>query len=145
MSYQSFVTKKHQSPMRLNGALSLIRDLKVWFCDRWIQHESPCSVKGGGRRISIDHEFHEIHHSVTFYFMKNKDSKRCMKKRLQTMPRHHNAELHLLSSLVWIDQYNECNGKTSFMKFRCCFFFIDKNYKIDRYDQINTNKLILFN
>ena len=28
-----------------------------------------------------------------------------------------NAEPRLLSSLVWIDQYNECNGMTSFMEF----------------------------
>ena len=28
-----------------------------------------------------------------------------------------NAVLHLLSSLVWIDQYNECNGITIFMEF----------------------------
>ena len=28
-----------------------------------------------------------------------------------------NAESRLLSSLVWIDQYNECNRMTSFMKF----------------------------
>ena len=27
-----------------------------------------------------------------------------------------NAELHLLSSLVWIDQYDECNGMMSFME-----------------------------
>ena len=33
-----------------------------------------------------------------------------------------NAEPRLLSSLVWIDQYNLCNGMTSFMEFmlRCC-------------------------
>ena len=28
-----------------------------------------------------------------------------------------NAEPRLLSSLVWIDQYSECNGVTSFMEF----------------------------
>ena len=28
-----------------------------------------------------------------------------------------NAIPRLLSSLVWIDQYNECNGKTSFVEF----------------------------
>ena len=28
-----------------------------------------------------------------------------------------NAVPHLLSSLVWIDQYNECNGMTSFIEF----------------------------
>ena len=28
-----------------------------------------------------------------------------------------NALLRLLSSLVWIDQYNECNGMISFMEF----------------------------
>ena len=28
-----------------------------------------------------------------------------------------NAVPRLLSSLVWIDQYNECNGMTSFMEF----------------------------
>ena len=52
-------------------------------------------------------------------------------KRLQTMLWHHNVRVNsherwkqthlmvprLLSSLVWIDQYNECNGMTSFMEF----------------------------
>ena len=28
-----------------------------------------------------------------------------------------NGEPRLLSSLVWVDQYNECNGMTSFMEF----------------------------
>ena len=28
-----------------------------------------------------------------------------------------NAESRLLSSLEWIDKYNECNGKTTFMEF----------------------------
>ena len=31
-----------------------------------------------------------------------------------------NAVPHLLSSLVWIDQYNECNGMKSFMEFMLC-------------------------
>ena len=31
-----------------------------------------------------------------------------------------NAVLHMLSSLVWIDHYNECNGMTSFMEFVQC-------------------------
>ena len=31
-----------------------------------------------------------------------------------------NAVARLLSSLVWIDQYNECNGMTSFMEFMLC-------------------------
>ena len=31
-----------------------------------------------------------------------------------------NAVPRLLSSLVWIDQYNECNGMTSFMEFMFC-------------------------
>ena len=42
-----------------------------------------------------------------------------------------NAEPRLLSSLVWIDQYNECNGKTSFMEFmksaytnKCCCYSV---------------------
>ena len=30
-----------------------------------------------------------------------------------------NAEPRLLSSLVWIDQYNECTRMTSFMEFMC--------------------------
>ena len=30
-----------------------------------------------------------------------------------------NVVLRLLSSLVWIDQYNECYGTTSFMEFMC--------------------------
>ena len=30
-----------------------------------------------------------------------------------------NAVPRLLSSLVWIDQYNECNGISSFMEFMC--------------------------
>ena len=31
-----------------------------------------------------------------------------------------NTVPHLLSSLVWIDQYNECNRMTSFMDFMMC-------------------------
>ena len=31
-----------------------------------------------------------------------------------------NAVPRLLSSLVWIDQYNECNGMTHFMEFMIC-------------------------
>ena len=54
------------------------------------------------------------------------------RKGLQTMLSHHNARvnshlrwkqtavLRLLSSLVWIDQYNECNRMTSFMGFMTC-------------------------
>ena len=43
----------------------------------------------------------------------NKDSKRfCDTTTLESI-----AELRLLSSLVWIDQYNDCNGMTSFMEF----------------------------
>ena len=50
-------------------------------------------------------------------------------KRLQRMLWHLDARVnshqrrkqtrfsHLLSSLVWIDQYNECNGMTTFMEF----------------------------
>ena len=34
-----------------------------------------------------------------------------------------NAVLHLLSSLVWIDQYNECNGMISFMEFSSSLWF----------------------
>ena len=48
-------------------------------------------------------------HSVTFYFMK-KDFERCCDS---TTPE--SIHTRLLSSLVWIDQYNECNGMTSFM------------------------------
>ena len=66
------------------------------------------------------HEFHETCHSVTFYFMK-KDSKWCCETPLgqsQFTPKMKtNAVPRLLSSLVWIDQYNECNGMTSFMEF----------------------------
>ena len=32
-----------------------------------------------------------------------------------------NAVPRLLSSLVWIDQYNECNGMASFMEFKPCW------------------------
>ena len=50
-------------------------------------------------------------------------------KRLQTMLWHHNTRVNshqrwkqtadqcLLSSLVWIDHYNQCNRMTSFMEF----------------------------
>ena len=34
-----------------------------------------------------------------------------------------NAEPRLLSSLVWIDQYNECEGLTSFMEFTWGVFY----------------------
>ena len=33
-----------------------------------------------------------------------------------------NAVQHLLSSLVWIDQNNGCNGMTSFMEFMCTVY-----------------------
>ena len=37
-----------------------------------------------------------------------------------------NAVPRLLSSLVWIDHYNECNGMTSFMVYLwCCFFMVE--------------------
>ena len=70
----------------------------------------------------VGHEFHETCHSVTFYFMK-KDSKRCCDT---TMPEsiHTKDESKCGSAfafiLVWIDQYNECNGMTSFMEFVIC-------------------------
>ena len=35
-----------------------------------------------------------------------------------------NAVPRLLSSLVWIDQYNECSGKTSFMVFMNSEFIV---------------------
>ena len=37
------------------------------------------------KQLSLSHEFHENHHSVTFYFIKN---------RLQTMLWHHNARVN---------------------------------------------------
>ena len=44
-----------------------------------------------------------------------------------------NTVLRLLSSFVWIDQYNECNGKTSFKEFMTCLNFLPRirtfNYK----------------
>ena len=42
-----------------------------------------------------------------------RQSKFTPKMKANTVP-------HLLSSLVWIDQYNECNGMTSFMEFMSC-------------------------
>ena len=68
--------------------------------------------------VSSPHEFHETCHSVTFYVM-NKDSKRCCDT---TAPEsiHSKDEQNLLSSLVWIDQYTECNRMTSFMEFMRC-------------------------
>ena len=53
-----------------------------------------------------DHEFHEACHSVTSH---------CTGQFTPKMKA--NAVLLLLSSLVRIDQYNECNGMTSFMEF----------------------------
>ena len=35
-----------------------------------------------------------------------------------------NAVPRLLSSLVWIDHYDECNGMTSFMEFLCCSWIL---------------------
>ena len=75
-------------------------------------------------QVSWDfHKFHGNCHSVTFYFME-KDSKWCCDN---TVPEsiHTKDEskhgLRLLSSLVWIDQYNQCNGKKSFMEFMLCW------------------------
>ena len=69
--------------------------------------------------LSSIHEFHETCHSITFYFMK-KDSKNAVTPQHQsqfTPKMKANAVPRLFSSLVWIDQYNECNGMTSFMEF----------------------------
>ena len=66
------------------------------------------------------HEFHETCHSVTFYFMKKKTTNDAvtLQRQSQFTPKMKaNAVPRLLSSLVWIDQYNECNGLTSFMEF----------------------------
>ena len=54
----------------------------------------------------VVHDFHETCHSVTSH---------CTGQFTPKMKA--NAEPRLLSSLVWIDQYNECNGMTSFIEF----------------------------
>ena len=54
-----------------------------------------------------------------------KDSKRCCdtKRQSQFTPKMKaNAASRLLSSLVWIDHYNQCNGMTTFMEFMTCTF-----------------------
>ena len=43
-----------------------------------------------------------------------------------------NAVPRLLSSLVWIDQYNECNGMTSFMEFMSLGHHIHLWHKTER-------------
>ena len=70
-----------------------------------------------------EHEFHETCHSVTFYFMKIKTPNDAVTPQCQsqfTPKMKANAVSRLLSYLVWIDQYNECNGLTSFMEFMVC-------------------------
>ena len=66
------------------------------------------------------YEFHETCHSVTLYFMKKKTPNDAVTPHRQgqfTPKMKANAVPRLLSSLVWIDQYYECNGMTGFMEF----------------------------
>ena len=71
------------------------------------------------------HEFHETCHSDTFYFRKKKktpnDAVTPQPQSQFTPKMKANAVSRLLSSLVWIDQYNECNRMTSFMEFMISF------------------------
>ena len=69
------------------------------------------------------HEFHETCHSVAFYFMKKKTPNDDVTLQFQgqfTPKMKANPIPRLLSSLVWIDHYNQCNGMTSFMEFMLC-------------------------
>ena len=68
---------------------------------------------------SFYHELYETCHSVTFYFMKKTPNSAVTPQRQSqfTPKMKANAVPLLLSSLVWIDQYNECNGMKSFMEF----------------------------
>ena len=72
------------------------------------------------QRAGAQHEFHETH-SVTFYFRKKKktpdDAVTPLRQSQFTPKMKANAVPRLLSSLVWIDHYNECNGMTTFMEF----------------------------
>ena len=65
------------------------------------------------------HEFHENHHSVSFFHKKKPPNDAVTPQRQSqfTPKMKANAVSRLLSSLVWIDQYNDCNGMTSFKKF----------------------------
>ena len=68
----------------------------------------------------VIHEFHENCHSVTFSFHEKKTPNDAVTPQCQsqlTSKMKGNAVPRLLSSLVWIDQYNQCNGMTSFMEF----------------------------
>ena len=70
--------------------------------------------------LLITHDFHKTCHFVTFYFVEEKTPNDAVRPQHQsqfTPKMKANAVPHLLSSLVWIDQYNECNGMTSFVEF----------------------------
>ena len=54
--------------------------------------------------------FHEKNNSKLYAVTSQHQSQFTLKMKANAVPR-------LLSSLVWIDQYNECNGMTSFMEF----------------------------
>ena len=74
---------------------------------------------------------------IPLYFISwKKDSKWCCdttKPEPINTANKANAVPRLLSSLVWIDHYHECNGMTSFMEFTWC-----------EKDHNNTNVLLLF-
>ena len=65
------------------------------------------------------HEFHEACHSFTFLFREKRTPNGAVTPQRQsqfTPKMKANAKPRLLSSLVWIDQCNECNGMTCFME-----------------------------
>ena len=95
--------------------------VKSWVLLCWVFK----SINNNNQRGSYEvyHEFHETCHSVTFYFMKKKTPNDAVTPQCQsqfTPKMKANAVPRLLSSLVWIDHYDECNWMTSFMEFVIC-------------------------
>ena len=61
-------------------------------------------------------------HYILFRTKKTPNDAVTIQRQSQFTPKMKaNAVPRLLSSLVWIDQYNECNGMTSFMEFMYIF------------------------
>ena len=114
------------------------------------------------------HEFHENCHSVIFYFMKKKTPNDAVTPQRQsqfTPKMKANAVSRLLSSLVWIDQYNrsstaliisgkmhfplisdsfswtKCDVKTSFMDFKYNSFsdgfFQEITWRNDKFNEFH--------
>ena len=87
-------------------------------CQAFCQRLPSPTQKHAQLFLNHSHEFRKAYHSITFYFMKKTpDDAVTPQRQSQFTPKMKaNAVPRLLSFLVWIDQYNECNEMTSFME-----------------------------